>query len=254
MEVDVVYNEDCLVGMKKIPDKSIDLIVCDLPYGLSSCKWDVQLPFELLWEQYIRIIKDNRAICLFGSEPFSSKLRLSNLAWFKYDLIWDRRRVSGFTNAKLKPLSQHEIISVFSEGTTANGSKNNMLYNPQGLVEVNRISKNAKRFEGEMSYKRKHALTREKYVQKYTNYPTTIIHFDRGSGWVHPTQKPVALIEYLIKTYTNEGELVLDNCMGSGTTAVAAINTDRHFIGFEIEKRFFEICLTRISETKAAIK
>lgn len=246
MEVDVIYNEDCLSGMKKIPDKSIDLICCDLPYGLSSCKWDIPLPLDSLWKEYMRIIKDNRAILLFGAEPFSSKLRLSNLSWFKYDLIWDKRKITGFTNAKLKPLSQHEVISVFSNGKTANGSKNNMLYNPQGLIEVNRVCKNIKRRDGEMSFKRPHALTAKSYTQKYTNYPTTIIHFDRGCGWVHPTQKPVALIEYLIKTYSNEGDLVLDNCMGSGTTAIAAIKTNRHFIGFEIEDRFFDICQKRI--------
>lgn len=248
MNLDVIYNEDCISGMRKIPDKSIDLIVCDLPYGITDCKWDIVIPFEELWEQYTRIIKDNRAIVLFGAEPFSSKLRLSNLSWFKYDIIWDKRKVSGFTNAKLKPLSQHEIISVFSNGKTANGSKNNMLYNPQGLVEVNKVCKNLERTEGETSFKRKNALTAKEYVQKYTNYPTTIIKFDRGYGWVHPTQKPVDLIEYLIKTYSNEGDIVLDNCIGSGTTAIAAIRTNRHFIGFEIEEKFFKISVDRISE------
>lgn len=246
MELDVVYNEDCLIGMDKIPDRSVDLIICDLPYGITECKWDIPLPFEDLWRQYKRIIRENRAILLFGAEPFSSKLRLSNLEWFKYDIIWDKRKVSGFTNAKLKPLSRHEVISVFSNGKTANGSKNNMLYNPQGLVEVNRVCKNLKRIEGEMSFKRKTALTAETYVQKFTNYPTTIIQFDRGYGWIHPTQKPLPLLEYLIRTYSNEGEVVLDNCIGSGSTAIAAMNTNRHFIGFEKEKKFFDGCCERI--------
>lgn len=123
-----------------------------------------------------------------------------------------------------------------------------MLYNPQGLIEVNRVCKNLERIDGEMSFKRKNALTAKEYVQKYTNYPTTIIKFDRGYGWVHPTQKPVDLIEYLIKTYSNEGDIVLDNCMGSGTTAIAAIRTNRHFIGFEIKEKFFKISIDRISE------
>lgn len=242
MELDIIYNEDCLVGMKNIPDKSIDLILCDLPYGRTGRKWDNVIPLGKMWREYKRIIKDNCAIVLFGKEPFSSKLRLSNLSWFKYDIIWDQNAVTGFTNAKLKPLTRHEVISVFSNGVTANGSERNMIYNPQGLVKVDRVN-STKRKEGLNSYHRDSWHTEPTRIQEYTNYPTTIVKFTRERHFIHPTQKPISLLEYLILTYSNEGDVVLDNCIGSGSTAIAALNTNRHFIGYEIQKEYYDLTI-----------
>lgn len=244
-----LYNADCLDKMKDIPDGSIDMILCDLPYGITACKWDTVIPFEPLWEQYNRIIKDNGAIVLFGREPFASKLRLSNLQMYKYDWIWEKSKALGFTNAKNKPLNKHELISVFSRGTCANGSKNKMIYKPQGLIPYGKTVSGIKdckadREEGGHKFARK--SHKQSYVQEFTNYPTQILNFANESNTVHPTQKPVALLEYLIKTYTNEGETVLDNCMGSGSTGVACKNTNRHFIGIELDKNYFEIASERL--------
>lgn len=237
-------NGDCLELMKDIPDKSIDMILCDLPYGTTACKWDVVIPFESLWEQYNRIIKDNGAIVLFGSEPFSSKLKCSNLNLFKYDWIWKKSRTVGFLNAKNAPLKDYEIISVFSKGTTANGSKKNMKYYPQGLIEINKPKKSVKQTNDTIVGNR--PSRNKDYIAKYTNYPKAIIQFNNERKQLHPTQKPVPLLEYLIKTYTNENEIVLDNCMGSGSTGVACLNTNRNFIGIELDKEYFEIAKNRI--------
>ena len=245
MELNKIYNEDCLVGMQEIPDKSIDAIICDLPYGTTACKWDNVIPFEPLWEQYKRIIKDNGAVVLFGSEPFSSKLRLSNLKWYKYDWIWNKKRGSGFLNAKRQPLRNHEIISVFY--------KKQCTYNPQFTKRVherdfrNTVMKPESDIYGKInSYKS--TITKDSPA-----YPKSIIEIrclinNEKEKVAHPTQKPVALLEYLIKTYTNEGETVLDNCMGSGTTAVACLNTNRNYIGFELDKYYFNIAKNRIAE------
>lgn len=235
---------DCLELMKDIPDKSIDMILCDLPYGTLSCKWDNTIPFEPLWEQYERIIKDNGVIVLFGSEPFSSKLRLSNLKMYKYDWIWDKKTGLGFLDSKYRPLKQHEIISVFSKGGCSNGSKIQMKYYPQGLIPTTKKNSNTQsRILNSEPKKRKNLDT------KYTNYPKTILTYDRERG-LHPTQKPVSLLEYLIKTYTNEGELVLDNCMGSGSTGIACVNTNRKFIGIEIDKEYYEMAKERIESKR----
>lgn len=233
--------------MQDIPDKSIDMILCDLPYGTTACRWDSIIPFEPLWEQYKRIIKDRSAIVLFGFEPFASKLRTSNLQWYKYDWIWEKNNSVGFVNAKLKPMNKHEVISVFSNGKTSNCNKNNMCYNPQGLIEVNKITKNRNKKGKDNTYWRPSMRSAtEGYVQKYTGYPTSVLHFDKVQRAVHPTQKPVPLLEYLIKTYTNEGDTVLDNCMGSGSTGVACINTNRKFIGIELDEHYFKIAQKRI--------
>lgn len=252
MEIDIIYNEDCLEGMKRIPDKSIDMILCDLPYGTTACNWDKIIPFEPLWEQYNRIIKENGAIVLFGSEPFSTLLRYSNLKMFKYDWIWVKNNAVGFVNAKLKPMNKHEIISVFSKGKTSNGNKNNMVYFPQGLIPYGKESKSGNKKGKENTYWRPSLKSSNGggYIQKYTNYPTTILNFDKVPKGVHPTQKPVALLEYLIKTYTNEGDVVLDNCMGSGSTCVAAVNTNRHYIGFELDEKYFDIACQRLDEVE----
>lgn len=237
---------DCLDAMKDIPENSIDMVLTDPPYGTTACKWDTVIPFKPMWEQLKRITKDNGAICLFGSEPFSSHLRLSNLKMFKYDWVMQKSQKNGHVNAKLKPLLDHEILSVFSKGKTSNGNKNNMVYYPQGLVEINKTVDGRRKKQHENSMGRK---AMKVYTQKYTNYPTQIkfmqcVHPHKK---VHPTQKPVALLEYLIKTYTLENETVLDFTMGSGSTGVACKNLNRNFIGIEKEKKYFEIAKERIS-------
>ena len=229
-----LYNGDCLEIMKNISDKSVDMILCDLPYGTTACKWDVIIPFEPLWEQYNRIIKDNGAIVLFGSEPFSSALRMSNIKNFKYDWIWNKKLAGNGILAKKQPLKIHENIMVF----------NTTLYFPQMTKGKLRKKMGLKESEitGGNSY------CKETYNDEY--YPQTIQEFSTANmrkGRLHPTQKPVALLEYLIKTYTNENETVLDNCMGSGSTGVACVNTSRDFIGIELDKDYFNIAKQRIT-------
>lgn len=239
IELNKIYNMDCLVGMKHIPDKSVDMILCDLPYGTTQCKWDTVIPFEPLWEQYNRIIKENGAIVLFGSEPFSSTLRLSNLKNYKYDWIWDKVKGTGFLNAKRQPMRNHELISVFY--------KKQCTYNPQKTTGHKlKKSYRSKDLQTDVYGEMKNDYTYESTER----YPRSIQIFstDTQNSSLHPTQKPVALMEYLINTYTNEGDLVLDNCIGSGTTAVAAMHTRRSFIGFEKEKEFYNIALKRIEE------
>ena len=229
--------------MKKIPDKSIDCIICDLPYGTTACKWDTIIPFEPLWEQYKRIRKNSTPIVLFGNEPFASYLRISNIKEYKYDWVWKKSKSGSAFTAKYRPVNKHEMICVFGKGT--------LTYNPQCT-------------EGE-PYKRVH---REHNVNnhkigfngsdfEYSNsgfrYPITVQEFQqkwRRQDQVHPTQKPVALLEYLVKTYTNENDIVLDNCMGSGSTGVACLNTDRKFIGIEKEEKYFNIAKERIEKAE----
>src|SRR5574344_2576908 len=241
-----LYNNDCLEQMKKIEDKSIDMILCDLPYGTTDCKWDVVIPFEPLWEQYERIIKDNGAIVLTASQPFTTKLISSNESLFKYEFIWIKNKPTGFINAKNAPLKKHENVCVFSKGKSANCNKNNMIYNPQGLIEINKVKKSVKQSDDTVVGNR--PSRNKDYVAKYTGYPTSIIKFNNENKQIHPTQKPVALFEYLIRTYTNEGETVLDNCIGSGTTAIACINTNRNYIGFELDKHYCDIANERIQK------
>jgi site-specific DNA-methyltransferase (adenine-specific) len=222
---------DCLEKMKDIPDKSIDMILCDLPYGTTACKWDSIIPFEPLWEQYERIIKDNGAIVLFGSEPFTSFLVMSNLKMFKYCWYWKKNNHSNPFLAKTQPLRIVEDILVFYKKLPT--------YN-RNTQATNKISRscNSQNYGGRESVV---------YTQTETGYPKNLLEFNSETG-LHPTQKPVALLEYLIKTYTNEGETVLDNCMGSGTTAVACINTNRNFIGIELDPEYFKIAEKRINE------
>lgn len=237
-----LFQGDCLELMKDIPDGSIDMILCDLPYGTTACKWDSVIPFEPLWEQYKRIIKDNGAIVLFGSEPFSTMLRCSNLKMYKYDWIWKKSKKTGFPNANRQPLRNYETISVFY--------KKQCRYNPQGLVKLDvPVKKDRKKPKRETvnAGENDGSLVGE-YTVLYKNYPTQVINFSSVGNTIHPTQKPVALLEYLIKTYTNEGETVLDNCMGSGSTGVACMNTGRRFIGMELETKYFEIAKQRIDE------
>ena len=236
---------DCLELMKDIPDKSIDMILADLPYGTTACKWDTIINLEKLWKQYKRIIKDNGAIALFGSEPFSTELRHSNLPMFKYDWVWNKVNPFGFLDCKYRPLKSHEMVSVFSKGGCSNGSKVPMKYNPQGLVH--RVKKMKNKLKSELLHSNP---SKDEYTSVATNYPKTIIEFKKDNDGLHPTQKPVALLEYLIKTYTNEGETVLDNTMGSGSTGVACLNTNRNFIGIELDDKYFEIAKRRINEAQ----
>lgn len=242
---------DCLELMKDIPDKSIDMVLCDLPYGMTDCKWDICIPFEPLWKQYKRIIKGNSAIVLFGSEPFSSHLRMSNIKWFKYDWIWYKNTCTGFPHAKNMPLKNHEIISVFSGGSMGHATllgERRMPYNPQGIKRVMKKAHSGSRhFNSVFGARPSHKAN---YIQTHTAYPKSVLEFANNEKDVHPTQKPVPLLEYLIKTYTNEGEIVLDNCMGSGGTGVACINTGRKFIGIELDEKYFEIAKQRIEGTK----
>ncbi|NLP24168.1 MAG: site-specific DNA-methyltransferase [Syntrophomonadaceae bacterium] len=235
-KIDLLHG-DCLELMQDMPDKSIDMILCDLPYGTTACKWDSVIPFEPLWEQYNRIVKDNGAIVLFGSEPFSSNLRVSNIKNYKYDWKWDKVKPSTGLHAKIMPLKDYEDIIVFYKKKTT--------YNPQ-MKESNiridkpRIANNGEAFGG------KEVLRQHK--NNGLSYPRAILRFSNANqnNRVHPTQKPVPLLEYLIKTYTNEGETVLDNCMGSGSTGVACVNTNRNFIGIELDDEYFEIAKQRI--------
>ena len=241
IEIDNIYNEDCLEGMKLIPDGTIDAVICDLPYGTTHNTWDEVIPFDLLWAEYHRICKKGAPIVLFGSEPFSSVMRMSNIKEYRYDWIWKKSQGADFLNVKRRPLKNFETISVFCRKCAP--------YNPQGLRQCHRIKDNASKF-GNNSRDWNHADT---YVQEWENYPQAIIEFDNptGADKFHPTQKPVDLLRYLILTYTNEGDTILDNCMGSGTTAIACIKEKRHFIGFEIDKKYYDIANERIyNETR----
>lgn len=233
---------DCLKIMKSIPCGKIDMILCDLPYGTTACKWDNVIPFEPLWEQYERIIKDNGAIVLFGSQPFTSALVMSNPKWFKYEWIWDKHIPRNFINAKIMPMQKHENILIFGKGK--------ITYNPQ-MIKRDKPVKVKNYSKGNSVYKLNNDGTDNKERVYTRRYPDTIIEgkWEANAGKLHPTQKPVSLCEYLIKTYTNEGELVLDNCMGSGSTGMAAINTNRKFIGIELEQNYFDIAKNKIIET-----
>jgi len=239
---------DCLQLMKDIPSGSVDAIITDPPYGTTACKWDSVIDFELMWEQLNRIIKPNGAIVLFGSEPFSSALRMSNIKNYKYDWIWSKSKALGFTNAKNKPMNKHEIISVFSSGTVANKSFRRMPYYPQGLVPYGKTVSGIKACKADSldgGHKFARASHKQSFIQEFTNYPTQILEYSNASKPIHPTQKPVLLMEYLIKTYTKEGETVLDFTMGSGSTMVACQNTNRNGIGIEQDDKYFEIAKQR---------
>lgn len=238
-----LYHGDCLEIMRGVADKSVDMILCDLPYGTTANSWDIIIPFDKLWENYNRIIKDKGVIVLFGNQPFTSLLITSNLDMFRYSMVWVKNKFSDFLNAKRKPMKINEDILIFY--------KNQPTYNPQ--------------YTWGLPYKR---WNTQKAVDKQTNYgrhkenisesngkrlPTTVLKFNRVERPLHPTQKPTDLLEYLIKTYTNENETVLDNCMGSGSTGVACINTNRNFIGIELDDNYFKIAEERINKAKESI-
>ena len=240
LDINKIYQGDCLELMNGIPDKSVDMVLCDLPYGTTACKWDTIIPFDKLWNQYERVIKDNGAIVLFGSQPFTTTLINSNIKLFKYCWYWEKEKGTGFAFSGKQPLRKIEEICVFY--------KKQPTYNPQ-MTEgkpytQKRLQESVKGIADNMG--------RHTTKSDGKRYPKSIIRVEGQAQRhiTHPTQKPVSLFEYLIKTYTNEGETVLDNCMGSGTTAIACLNTKRNFIGFELNEEYYNMSLKRISENE----
>lgn len=244
IERNKIYNMDCILGMQGIADKSIDMILCDLPYGVikNNNKWDTVIPFEALWWQYERIIKDGGAIVLFGTEPFSSKLRLSNEKWYKYDWVWFKNTPTGMGNSSFAPMKYHENIMVFANGKI--GTFNKQMEEREGN---DKGSYNYAHYAGESNHVKIEKVKRF-YDAELVN-PSSVLLFNtvpNRNGKLHPTQKPIELLEYMVKTYTNEGEVVLDNAMGSGSTAVACKNLGRDFIGFEIDENFWMVACERV--------
>lgn len=247
IELNKIYNEDCLQGMKRIPDKSVDMILADLPYGTTRNKWDSIIPLDLLWEQYERIIKDNGAIVLTAQTPFDKVLGVSNLKLLKYEWIWEKSMSTGRLNCNFAPMKAHENILIFSKSAASyvKCKDKAMTYNPQMTA-----GKPYTAISGRASTNYDMKWSKEQLtVNDGTRYPRSVQKFNHDKSNIHPTQKPVPLFEYLIKTYTNEGETVLDNVMGSGTTAIAAINTNRNFIGFELDETYFKTANDRIEKS-----
>lgn len=243
-----LFNGDCLECMKMLDDKSVDMILCDLPYGVTKVKWDTRIPFEPLWEQYKRIIKPNGAILLFSTQPFTTDLICSNRKMFRYEIIWEKTQKTGFYNANKMPLKGHENILVFY--------KHLPTYNPQKYIVERKDIGRVRNKKADRCVLYGHVNAQD-WTETGERYPHDVVHFSNWNGALfgnsskatkHPTQKPVPVLEYLIKTYTNEGETVLDNCMGSGSTGVACVHTNRKFIGMELDPHYFEIASKRINE------
>ena len=237
----ILMQGDCLERMKEIPDGSVDAIICDPPYGTTACKWDSVIPFESMWEQLKRIIKPNGAIVLFGAEPFSSLLRCSNIKDFKYDWVWEKSKATGFLNSKRQPLRAHEIISVFYSKPPT--------YTPQ-MTEGVAYNKGVRKEQTQNDVYG--SFNQVEVKSDGLRFPRSVQYFKtaESEGGFHKTQKPVALLEYLIKTYTSEGETVLDFTMGSGSTGVACANTNRDFIGIELDQGYFDIAKQRIENAR----
>lgn len=257
MELNKIYNEECIgdkelgTGMWRIPDKSVDLILCDLPYGSTKNQWDSVIPFESLWGHYKRIIKDNGAIVLTSQQPFTTALINSNIKMFRYEWIWEKSRVTGFLNAKRRPLTTHENIVIFSKKQT--------IYNPQKWKIDDRFVDRRKKLDIE-NYRQSNYGSHTKTKHKEddgTRYPQSVlpINSENTEKTGHPTQKPVSLFEYLIRTYTNENAIILDNCIGSGTTAIATMNVGegRNYIGFEMDNTYFNVSNERIEKHKESL-
>ena len=244
VEFNKIYNCCCIDGMKKLPSNIVDLICVDLPYGLTECKWDTPINLDELWKEYKRILKPYGTIVLFGQQPFTSRLVSSNYDMFKYSLVWQKSKPGGFAQAPYKVLCEHEDILVFSYGKTAENAKHKMVYNPQGTIPCNKQMK-GKTGATEHRGNRK---TQNDYVQTTSNYPRSVLKFNNEGKTQHPTQKPLELIKYLINTFSNENSVVLDSCLGSGTTAVACLDTNRRFIGYELEKKYFDVSTERIAK------
>lgn len=252
-----IYKGDCLEVMDKLIEQGVkvDCVICDPPYGTTACKWDSAIPFDAMWERLNKLIKPNGAIVLFGSEPFSSQLRCSNLKNYKYDWIWEKSKCSNFPHAKNMPLKFHENIIVFSRGKIGHISQlkeKRMIYNPQGIKKVDKTWERKRKYDkgdnGHHLVRESHKLKR---IIEFENFPTTIIKIGNSNNnerKFHPTQKPVSLLMYLVRTYTNENEVILDFTMGSGSTGVACMLTDRKFIGVELDDKYFEIAENRLKE------
>jgi site-specific DNA-methyltransferase (adenine-specific) len=258
---------DCLELMSDIEDHSVDLILCDLPYGTTDrvgsqskgnriFAWDNVIPLDQLWDHYRRLLKPQGAVVLTADQPFTSQLIMSNLEWFRYEWVWVKSKVTGFLHANARPMKATEDILVFSPASASGGSVKagtSMTYNAQGLIEKRVKKRNSASRLGQFLHQPEHMgagnklLHDSEYEQKYTNYPNEVLEIPVEKKNMHPTQKPVALMEYLIRTYSNEGELVLDNCMGSGTTGVACANTSRRFIGIESDSNYFDMAVARIN-------
>ena len=230
-----LIHGDCLEEMKKIPDGSVDMVLTDPPYGTTACKWDTVIPLEPMWEQLKRVIKPNGAIVITASQPFTTTLISSNMLGYKYNWVWNKKAFSNQMMAKKQPLRITEDVVVF----------NSKIYNPQGLIEYNQVTKQGSKITDNIGG----GLRPSSYIQTHTNYPKNILEFSKDRPSTHPTQKPVALMEYLIKTYTNENETVLDFTMGSGTTGVACKNLNRNFIGIELDETYFNIAKERIDNS-----
>ena len=252
-----IYKGDCLEVMDKLIEQGVkvDCVICDPPYGTTACKWDDVIPFDEMWVRLNKLIKPNGAIVLFGSEPFSSQLRCSNLKNYKYDWIWEKSKCSNFPHAKNMPLKFHENIIVFSRGKIGHISQlkeKRMIYNPQGIKKVDKTWERKRKYDkgdnGHHLVRESHKLKR---IIEFENFPTTIIKIGNSNNnerKFHPTQKPVSLLMYLVRTYTNENEVILDFTMGSGSTGVACMLTDRKFIGVELDDKYFEIAENRLKE------
>jgi len=249
-----LWHGDCLELMSQIPDGSVDMILCDLPYGTTACKWDTVIPFDALWAHYKRVVKPNGAIVLFGSQPFTSALVMSNPKMFKYQWVWEKSKASNFVHANYQPLKAHEDVLIFSAAPAAQGGKANMQYNPQKThgKPYNKGVGHADNLHLSGGLTRRD--TQELKNCSGDRHPRSVLYFataeSEGLAGLHPTQKPVALCEYLIRTYTNEGDTVLDNTMGSGTTGVACVNTGRSFIGIEQDENYFDGAVSRIGEAQ----
>jgi len=243
---------DCIEKMKAIKDGSVDLVLTDPPYGTTACKWDSVIPFDVMWEQVWRVLKPNGAAVFTASQPFTSALVMSQIENFKYEWVWEKTKPGGIFNAKNMPMKKHENVLVFSKGTCANCSADRMNYYPQGLIRVDKKAKNSKRSGLDTIGNRPSRVG--EYTQEFSGYPDTLLNFASEGSTVHPTQKPVPLMEYLIKTYTNEGETVLDFTMGSGTTGVACQNTGRNFIGIERDDKYFAIARARCGVPKLSLE
>lgn len=246
------YLGDCLDIMQLIPDSSVDMILCDLPYGTTACKWDIIIPFELLWAQYDRVIKDNGVIVLTASQPFTTFIISSNFNLFKYCWYWKKSKPNGWQHSKNKPMTAIEECCVFSKAPMGHISllgENRMRYNPQGIRSIG-TKKVTNVAHGRTMGKRPNQVGVE--YEAFSGFPHNVLEYPNvvGSSAIHPTQKPVELFEYLIKTYTNEGDLVLDNCSGSGTTAIACLNTNRRYILIEKDKNYYDIGVKRILDWK----
>lgn len=246
LPVNRVYHSDALLLCSALDAQSVDMILCDLPYGTTAQKWDSVIPLEPMWKAFKRVIRPRGAIVLTATDPFTTGLKVTNWDWYKYSWIWLKSQPGDANNAKNRPMRTHEDVLVFSNGTTANKSPNRMYYFPQGLLRVNRQrgkgDNNPGKFGGTFKPFRP---SHHRYIQEFGNYPSTVLKFKSESG-LHPTQKPVALFEYLIRTYTQAGDVVLDCCSGSGTTAIAARNTGRNFICGDSSAEYVEVARKRL--------